>query len=239
LPVFFTVIVWEFVVPSTTLPKATLDGVRLICGVGAVAPVAVRPRAVGEPAALLVKVTVPLTAVVPVAAKLTLKVLFAPAAILNGVVRPLMLKPVPLMVAFEIVSVAVPGFEMVTVFELVVPSVTVPKATGEGLSEISGAIPAPDRGRVFGEVLALLVNEMLPEALPAVVGANFTLRVVEAPAATLTGVVNPLSLKPAPVIPTCDIVSVAVPGFDTVTGIVALLPTFTLPKAASVGFNFN
>jgi len=80
---------------------------------------------------------------------------------------------------------------------------------------------------------------MLPEALPAVVGANFTLRVVEAPAATLTGVVNPLSLKPAPVIPTCDIVSVAVPGFDTVTGIVALLPTFTLPKAASVGFNFN
>jgi len=34
-------------------------------------------------------------------------------------------------------------------------------------------------------------------------------------------------------------VSVAVPGFDTVTGMVALLPTLTFPKAASVGFNVS
>jgi hypothetical protein len=198
LPVFWTVIVWDFVVPSGTLPKATLDGVKLIRGAGAPAPVPVRFSAVGEPATLLVKVTVPVAAVVPVGANFTLNVLFPPAAMFSGVVKPLMVKPVPLMAALEIVSVALPAFEMVTVFELLVPSVTVPKATGEGLSEICGASPAPDNGRVFGEVLALLVIVMLPEAGPAVAGANLTLSVVEAPAVIVTGVVKPLSLNPAP-----------------------------------------
>jgi hypothetical protein len=198
LPVFWTVIVWDFVVPSDTLPKATLDGAKLMRGVGVATPVAVRLSAVGEPAALLIKVTLPLTAEVPVAAKVTLKVLFPPAAMFSGVVRPLMVKPVPLIAALEIVNVAVPGFEIVTVFELLVPSVTFPNATGEGFSEICGAIPVPVKGSVFGELLALLVRVTVPETAPVVVGANFTLRVVELPAPTVTGAFRPLSLNPAP-----------------------------------------
>ena len=87
---------------------------------------------------------------------------------------------------------------IVTVFGLLVPSVTVPNATGEGFREICGATPAPVKGRVFGELLALLVSVTLPEAFPVTVGANFTERVVELPAFTVTGVVMPLSLKPAP-----------------------------------------
>jgi hypothetical protein len=51
---------------------------------------------------------------------------------------------------------------------------------------------------VFGELLALLVSVMLPDAFPVTVGANFTVRVVEPPASTVTGVVKPLSLNPAP-----------------------------------------
>lgn len=180
------------------MPKATLDGVTLIWGAGAVAPVPVRLSVVGEPATLLVRVTLPLTAVVPVGVNLTLNVLVPPAAIFKGVVKPLMVKPVPPIAALEIVSAALPVLVIVTVIELLLPSVTVPNATGDGLSEISGAIPVPVMGRVLGELLALLVKVMVPETAPAVAGANFTLKVVELPAVTVTGVDRPLSLKPAP-----------------------------------------
>ena len=198
MPVFFTVIVCEFVVPSTTVPKLTLDGVTLIRGAGAAAPVPVRLSVVGDPAALLVRTTLPLTAVVPVGAKVTVKELVPPAAIFRGVVSPLIVKPVPLIVALEIDSVALPALVIVTVLGLLLPSVTVPNATGEGLSEICGATPAPLKGRVFGELLALLVSVMLPDTFPVTVGANITVRIVEPPAFTVTGVVKPLSLNPAP-----------------------------------------
>ena len=198
LPVLVIVTVFELLVPSVTVPNATGEGVRLIWGAGAAAPVPVRLNVVGDPAALLVKTTLPLTAVVPVGANVTVNELVPPAATFSGVVRPLMVKPVPLMVAWEIVNVALPPLVIVTVFGLLVPSVTVPNATGEGLSEICGATPAPVKGRVFGELLALLVSVTLPEAFPVTVGANFTVRVVELPTFTVTGVVIPLSLKPAP-----------------------------------------
>jgi hypothetical protein len=70
------------------LPKATLDGVKLMRGAGAATPVPVRGSAVGEVATLLTIETLPLTAVVPVGAKFTLKVEEAPAAIFSGSVSP-------------------------------------------------------------------------------------------------------------------------------------------------------
>ena len=98
--------------------------------------------------------------------------------------------------------------------------------------------PVPEREKDVGEPGALLVKEMLPEALPAVVGANFAVKVVELPAFTLTGVASPLIVKAAdPLMLACEIVKVALPVFDIVTVCVLLLPVLTFPKAALAGFN--
>jgi hypothetical protein len=57
---------------------------------------------------------------------------------------------------------AVPGLEMVTVCELVTPTVTLEKATLAGTTEMAGCTPVPLRATVAGELVALLVTVMLP-----------------------------------------------------------------------------
>ena len=76
---------------------------------------------------------------------------------------------------------------------------------------------------------------MLPEALPADVGANLAVRVALDPGLTLTGKVNPLALKPVPEAVAAEMISVAFPEFVSVMFCVALLPTFTFPKLTLVG----
>lgn len=98
--------------------------------------------------------------------------------------------------------------------------------------------PVPERARDVGELEALLVNEMFPEAAPAVVGANFTLNSIELFALTLTGVVSRPIVKAAdPLMLACVIVKVALPGFEIVTACVLLVPVLTFPKAALAGFS--
>ena len=54
--------------------------------------------------------------------------------------------------------------------------------------------------------------EMLPEALPAAVGANLALKVVFWPALRVIGAVIPLRLKPVPATDIWVMVRFAVPG---------------------------
>lgn len=79
----------------------------------------------------------------------------------------------------------------------------------------------------------------LPVALPAAVGVNLTLRVVFAPAATVTGVVIPLRLNPLPLTAACEIVTLAPPVFVSVIVCDWLVPTVTLVKVALVGFGVS
>lgn len=58
--------------------------------------------------------------------------------------------------------------------------------------------------------------EMLPEALPAAVGANLALKVVFWPALRVIGAVIPLRLKPVPEGLAAEIVTLAVPVFVNV-----------------------
>jgi hypothetical protein len=60
------------------------------------------------------------------------------------------------------------------------PTFTLPNATLAGLIVNCGwlAVAVPLRAIVRGEPGALLVIETLPDALPEVVGANFTSKVV-------------------------------------------------------------
>ena len=66
--------------------------------------------------------------------------------------------------------------------ELVLFTVTVPKATLDGVAEICACNPVPLNASVAGEPGALLVMEILPEALPLAIGVKVTVNVVFAPA---------------------------------------------------------
>src|ERR1700674_3175305 len=82
-----------------------------------------------------------------------------------------------------------------------------------------------------GELVALLMTEMLPEALPVAEGLKVLAKAVLWPAASVIGTAIPLTLNPAPAIFTCERLTLLVPVFVNVMDCAALLaPTSTLPK---------
>lgn len=107
---------------------------------------------------------------------------------------------------------------------------------GDALSRnVAEAVAVPESittGGVFG---ALLVTVNVPLKVLAVVGANFTLRVVDWPAATVIGNVVATRLNPVPVTvaPVTDIE--VPPVFDTWTDSVEVVPDTILPKFNAVG----
>ena len=78
--------------------------------------------------------------------------------------------------------------------------------------------------------MALLVIETLPLSLSAPAGLNCTLNIVLCPAESVMGTPAPTSAKSVPVIPTCEMVTLALPVLVRVTDFAALLPALTLPK---------
>ena len=78
------------------------------------------------------------------------------------------------------------------------PTTTLPKFTAAGFDESWPCVPVPLSTTVAGEPGALLVMEMLPEALPAAVGANFAAIEVFCPTGTLMGSAPLVTEKPAP-----------------------------------------
>src|ERR1700739_1020340 len=84
-------------------------------------------------------------------AKVAVNVVVWPTASVKGSDTPLMAKPVPLTVAWETVTLAVPEFVKVTVGELlVVPTVTLPKVRLAGEADSvptdATAVPKADAG---------------------------------------------------------------------------------------------
>jgi hypothetical protein len=168
-------------------------------------------------------------------ANTALNVAVLPAAIVSGAVIPVVLKPAPVTVTEEIVTVALPPFVRLTVCELLVPVVTLPNAAVVGVAASCGCVPVPLNGIVSGEFGALLTIEMLPLAAPADVGANCALNVVLSPAPNVNGVLNPLTLRPVPDAVAWEIVTLADPEFVNVIDWVPLLPTATDPKFTLAG----
>lgn len=103
------------------------------------APVPESATVVVVVAALLVRVSAPVTDPVAVGAKLTCMVEDWPGLRLSGNEAPEMEKPVPETVAELMVSVLVPLEVMVTVCVAVVPAVTLPNASDVGFTVIAGA----------------------------------------------------------------------------------------------------
>ena len=130
-------------------------------------------------------------------------------------------------------------FVRVKFCDFVCPSTTLPKAKLAGVMLNPGCTPVPVTGTVNGELLALLVTVTLPDALPAVVGANTTLRIALAAAFTIMGVVIPFTANPVPVAAMFVIWTATVPVLVNVMCCVVLLPVLTLPKLTEVGLACN
>lgn len=144
-------------------------------------PAPLRGMVIGEPGALLATEMLPETLPAVVGANVAAKVALFPALIVNGMLRPLMLKPAPDALAWVIVKDAFPVFCKVMFFGEELPTPTLPNATFAGLAEICAcpaAAPEP-LSAIESEVFeALLAIVTFPVALPAVVGVNCAVNVV-------------------------------------------------------------
>jgi len=191
-PVLVTRMVCEFVEPTVTLPKFALEGVRLIA---AWMPVPLTETTVLVPS-VLVTVIFPETVSAADGLNATFIVWVWPGASVSGVVTPLVVMSFALTVTCEIVTFALPLLVSVTLLELVIPALTLPKLKLVGFADTATvpATPVPLRATMEGDPAALLEIVTLPGKLPAVVGAKVALKVALPPAAMVLGVANPLML---------------------------------------------
>lgn len=96
-------------------------------------------------------------------ARLTVNAALAEAARVNGVVSPETPTPAPLTLTALMVTLEPPVLLSVTLFELVWPTLTLPKATLEGLAESLAAVTAaPDNVTLCGLPVALSATERVP-----------------------------------------------------------------------------
>jgi hypothetical protein len=142
-----------------------------VCGTG-VTPVPESVIVAGEPVALLVMVTVPLSLPATVGLKIALKVSFCEGVSVIGVLAPLSEYPVPATAIWEICTFALPVFVTDTVCVEFVPVLTFPKLREVALSDRVwvATTPVPVNVTTLGETAALLIMEMLPLAEPALAG---------------------------------------------------------------------
>ena len=178
----------------------------------------------------------PLTLTADFGANTALKVTLAPALSTNGTLSPLMLNPVPVAVACEMVTLDPPVFVSESVKVRLLPTWVLPKAR---LAELAvswpGAVPVPESETVKVELEALETTVMPPLALTADCGANTALKFTLRPGLSTNGTLSPLMLNPVPVAVACEMVTLAPPVFVSEPVRVTLLPTWALPKARLAG----
>jgi hypothetical protein len=228
-PVFVTLTLCVVLVPVAMLPKLSDTGLAVSCSAGAT-PMPASATTSGELGALFTSVTLPVMLPATAGVNPRVKLEEPPGATVSGNVRPVRLKPVPASAACVTLRFAVPVFLIVSSWELLTPTVTLPKLALAGVTEICCCTPVPLSAIVAGEFVALLTTLMFPAALPAVAGAKLTVRVKLCPAARVTAPEHPLTLNPAPLIAACEMVTLPVPLFVSVIVCEALLPTRALPK---------
>ena len=113
-PLLVSVTFRELLLPVFTLPKLRLVGLAARRCV-ATTPVPLRLIPSGELGALLTREIEPVELVAVAGVKTALKLARFPAAMVNGVVKPLRLKPVPVTLACEMVTLPLPPFVTVKV----------------------------------------------------------------------------------------------------------------------------
>ena len=128
-----TVTVCEALLPTLTDPKLREVGLAFNCPTG-FTPVPVRETASGEFEALLATDSVPVVLPAAVGANFTVNVALWPAARVAGRVGPETVRPLPVTVALEMLTLALAAVT-VTVCEALLPTLTDPKLREVGLAE--------------------------------------------------------------------------------------------------------
>ena len=95
-------------------------------------PVPLREITVGELVALLTKETLPLTLPLAWGAKWIVTVAFLPAAMVSGKLSPARENPAPLVIADDTVTLELPLFDKVAVFDPLLPTATLPNDSEVG-----------------------------------------------------------------------------------------------------------
>lgn len=150
-----------------------------------------------------------------------------------------MLNPVPDALPCKTEMLAVPELVNVTLTEPLEPTSKLPKLMLDGFAARLPCTPVPVSGIETVESLALLVMVMLPEAIPAVVGANCAVKLAVWLAASVNGAEIPTAVKPLPLAPIAEIVALVFPLFVSVMVCCPLLPTETFPNDTLPGFAVN
>ena len=197
--------------PTVTLPSGRVPGETVSCPVGDTPVPEAGIVKVGF-VAVEVTVTFPLTAPADVGAKETVKVALFPAFRVRGVVIPLKLNPVPVAATFETVMLVPPVLVIISDSDPLLPTLTLPKPRLVGLAASApGVTPVADTGIVRVGFVAVELTVRLPVTAPATVGTNDTVKVALCPPVSVNGVAIPLTLRPVPVIPTLEIVTLVAP----------------------------
>lgn len=148
LPLFLIVIGCEFVFPTTTFPKFTLDA---LADTNACMPTPLSEIGDGALSVLLAMETDPVTAPGPAGANCTVTGIVFPGARVAGVDSPFNVKPAPEIVAALIVTLLVPLFVRVTFSVFDCPTDTSGKTSDPGETFSPGRAPVPRR-----EILSVL-----------------------------------------------------------------------------------
>ena len=219
----------DFEVPVCTLPKLKLVGLEASWPCASPLPES-GTESVGLLAFELI-VRDPAAAPAAVGVNVAVKVALWPAFNVTGRLGPVMLNPVPLAAAPEMVTLSPPVLLTLTGTLCALPSVTFPKFTLPGLAaRVPAATPVPETEIPKGEFVASETIDSVPLAAPALVGAKLVLKVMLWFGATATGNVNPLIEKPVPLIVACEMLTVEPPVLVRVSDLLLLVPTWTLPK---------
>lgn len=127
---------------------------------------------------VLTKATLPLAAPEEVGWNLTFNEILCEGTKVTGVAMPLAEKSEPLTLIREIVTLALPVFDTLTLCDAALPALMLPKLTLDGLVDIANdaVVPVPLRVMAAGEFGALLTSERLPFRLPAAHGVNCKLK---------------------------------------------------------------
>src|SRR5689334_7667715 len=149
---------------------------------------------------------------------------------------PLTLKPEPEADAPVIFRFDPPELVKVCVAVCALPTTTDPNAIDVGLAVTdpsATALPLSGIVRVGLEPSDVIVTD--PFALPVEEGANFTLKLTLWPEFKVVGRVKPLMLNPSPEADAAEIFRLEPPEFVSVSEIVWLFPTTSVPKLTLEG----
>jgi hypothetical protein len=194
-------------------------------------PVPVMVCTVGEFEALLANDRDAEVAPLACGVKVTVKVADWPAVRVAGSEMPESTNSLLLRLADETVTDAPLAVRVPLSAELD-PSVTLPKLRLVGeTAKVPAAVPVPARAMVSGELEAFETTDKLPLTALALVGVKVAVKVTLWLVVSVTGKVNPLMEKTAPVTFACVTVTDDPPVLVSVSDKLVLLPTWTLPNA--------